>query len=175
MTDLESHPNSSFCLFSSKGNVFACAATSVRSVAVCPDITPLPKSNSALLGLVYQQKEFLPVFDLGGRTKLLESKSKTPHQLLTLSVDDGDFGLLVDQVLGLDMLETSYATSSSPLHEWSGIVVGSATYRDQFVSVIEPATLASLLKERLEQGWKQPDALAEIALREPTDAEALAN
>ena len=70
-----------------------------------------------------------------------------------ISTDDCDFGLLIDRVLGLEDLEVSYAASRDEGLDWSSAVCGSATTQDQFVSVLDPQSIARLLNQRLFDSW----------------------
>jgi len=159
MTENSTNHDHRFCVFQCRSETLALAATHVRSVSPQPEVTTVPFNDSAMLGIAYLQKEFVPVYEL---IRLMGSQDRQPNdgrQLLLLSLDDGDFGLLVDQVLGLEPLEISYTglqngTGENGQRDWSSIVTGAATYHDQFVSVVDPAALAQMLGTRLTDRWQ---------------------
>lgn len=155
----ETNQHDHFCIFRCQMEVLAIFANHVRSVSPQPEVTPIPFSDSCLVGMAYVHKEFIPVFDLEPLMNANESQTQADKNLLLVSLDDCDFGLLVDQVLGLESLEISYNGSTKENNDWTSVLSGSATYRDQFVSVINSLSLAQLLNDHMQGEWRTTEQL----------------
>lgn len=146
------------CVFRNGQDYFALDANNVRSVSPSPELTPVPYCENGMSGLAYLHKAFLPVYQLDALTSADCTPSSDSKILLSISLDNTEVGLLVDQVIGLESPEISYTTNSANLDDWNSVIVGTATCFNGFVSVIDPRLLAKLLQKRMEDSWSTPEA-----------------
>lgn len=143
-----------YCVFRCGAFGFALPAHSVREVTVRPAVIVVPCCASVLAGLGHLRNEFLPVFSLSALSSDEGLSDEAPEgQMLVISGPEGAWGLLIDQVVALEPLEISIAAGASPDDEWSAVLVGSASYRDQVVRILEPNGLYRLGARILERYW----------------------
>ncbi len=158
MQDFDFNQSDKYCIFECCQETLGIEAAWIRNVNNRPELSQVPFTDQLLAGLAYVHKEFLPVFDL---TNIIDNNhvnaNSSSQQTLVISSDPGAWGILIDQVLGLDSLEISFNGAREDTASWSGVNIGSATYRDQFVSIIDPNSLYRIIDERLESCWQRFD------------------
>jgi len=141
------------CVFCNQGDHYALDARWVRSVVPAPELTPVPGCDDSLVGLAYLHKGFLPVFELSGLVSGTPD-SWTNKLLLALQLEDGDVGLLVDRVIGLESPEISYTNGTDDGDGWQGVISGTANCLSGFVSVIDVPAFGRLLNRRMQSCWQ---------------------
>lgn len=139
-----------YCLFDCCGRTFAVPALAVRSVTPAMELSSLAISHSCLAGLATVHKEIVPVFDLN---EFVGNHSTAGSQMLVLNSDSGAWAILIDQVLGLESIEVSFTGTRSDSCQWNAVNVASASFLEQFVSVLDPEMLFELLRVELNSFW----------------------
>jgi chemotaxis signal transduction protein len=175
MSGFDLQPGHTHCVFRRGTSWFALPALSVREVLSRPSIVIVPHARSPLTGLCHVRSEFLPVLNLGPLFGEEAAFLSTESQMVVIEAAEGNWGLLVDQVVALTSLETSVAPEGSS-NSWSAAVLGWATYRDQVVRVVEPGVYYRLAEVELDAGWLgrgqysgeiQPNRAAPVSGRTP--------
>lgn len=151
MTDDQQLPTDKYCVFRCCGESWAVPALSLRSVIPARQLSPLPLSHECLAGLANVHKEIVPVFDL--HSLIGVASERESRQMLIMESDSGSWGILIEQVEGLESLEVSCNGSRSGETGWHAATVGSASFEDQFVTVLGPEALLQLLDCRLRDHW----------------------
>ncbi len=141
-----------YCVFDCHGHRFAIEALSVRSVEPWSPWTALPAAPDCLAGLACLHKEFVPLFLLR-EFVAPNSEMSGGNQMLFLDTGAGAWGVLIEQVLGLESIEVSFNAARGTSADWDQVIAGSATFQDQFVSVIDAELLYELLDRRLRNYW----------------------
>src|SRR5262245_47348796 len=99
MRGFELQPGHTHCVFRRGASWFAVPALSVCEVMLRPAIVIVPNAQTPLVGLCHVRSEFLPVLNLspllGEHTSMLSGEP----QMLVLASPEGNWGLLVDQVV----------------------------------------------------------------------------
>lgn len=160
-----------YCVFQCCGETFAISALAIRNVTPVPDLSPIPLTDRSLAGLAYVHNEFLPVFDLSEFIGAGGDHQLDAQQMLIFNGAEGAWGILIDQVLGLEDLEISFSGRRGHAKDWASVNVGSATFREYFVSVVEPDDLSSLLAGQLRGHWQainEPESASAPSLESPT-------
>lgn len=152
-TEIEQMQAIRYCVFACRGEAFAFPALSIRNVTPRCELSPMPLSHSSLAGLAYLHKEFVPVFDLQEWIATDKTMAETGQQTLFLNSDCGPWGLLIDQVLGLEPIEVSFNGAPSPELKWTNVNIGSATFQERFVSILDGELLFDLLNQQLTDQW----------------------
>lgn len=144
-----------FCVFQCGDSWFGIPALAVRSVVPRPNITPTPHSDPILTGLAHIQNEFIPVVSLQALTQIqYETSPGAEQQLLIILGPQGSWGLLIDQAVSLAALETSISTISNHNDQWSKVTLGSATYQNQFLQIVDPTAIYSYTANLLNMYWQ---------------------
>ena len=155
MSNLDFENSERFCVFRSSDTWLGIPALAVRRVAPRPYLTPIPESDPIMLGLAHLQNEFVPVVSLRALTQIqYENSTELEKQLLVLTGHQGAWGLLIDQVITLAPLETSYSAFITQEDRWSAVTVGSASYRDQVLQILDPLALYRYAAGLLEVFWQ---------------------
>ncbi len=67
------------------------------------------------------------------------------------------WGILIGQVLGLESIEVSFNGPAAEGLGWNSVNVGSASFQEQFVTVLDPDNLFQLLNASLRSHWEGLD------------------
>ncbi|WP_203328982.1 chemotaxis protein CheW [Candidatus Laterigemmans baculatus] len=159
------------CVFRVGSSWHSMLATSIREVTMTPVLVRVPGSDLLLAGLCHFRNEFIPVVDLN---PLLENTSITRRaagKMLVIGGAGGNWALLVDEVIALESLETLVHGDARSHDGGATAVLGTATFRDQVVRVLDPNTLYRRAEQRLRSGWSnlsQPLAQSSTASRAAT-------
>jgi len=144
-----------YCVFQSGGSWFGIPALAVKSVVPRPAITPTPHSDPILKGLCHLQNEFFPVVSLQALTQIqYETSPDAEQQLLIILGPQGPWGLLIDQAMSLAVLETSISTFSNHQDQWSKVTLGSATYQNQVLQILDPTAIYEYASNLLNMFWQ---------------------
>lgn len=155
MTDDKLFQTDKYCVFDCCGETFAVPALSVRSVTPAQKLSRLPLSHECLAGLANVHKEIVPVFDLSVQVGV--STAAANRQMLIMNSDAGAWGILIGQVLGLESIEVSFNGPGADESGWSAVNAGSASFQEQFVTVLDPDTLFRFLNTSLRSHWEGLD------------------
>ena len=111
--------------------------------------------TAILKGIAHIQNEFIPVVSLQALTQIqYETSPDAEQQLLIILGPQGPWGLLIDQAVTLAALETSISTFSDHQDKWSKVTLGSATYQNQFVQIVDPMAIYSYAANLLDMYWQ---------------------
>ena len=157
MNPLNAPASEQYCVFLVGGIWFALPATLIREVAAKPTIAAVPLSNSALAGLCHEGSEFLPVIRLPSRLSSNEPAQKPcslERQMLVLNGPNGPWGLLIDQVHGIESLECSH-DAEGYCDDWSTAVMGTSAWQDQIVRILHADGLYRLAEQMLKRDWSK--------------------
>jgi chemotaxis signal transduction protein len=159
MTTIDSQSNEKYCLFRSGSDRFCVSALAIQNVGARPALCRLPLAADVLAGLAHGQREFFPVYSFS-IARGNPSDARSESQMLVLTSPIGPWGLLIDEVLGLEQLELSFHPRRGQPASWTSVCVGSTNHKDQFVTIIDPRNLHEFLHKRLNDSWlpKQPIA-----------------
>lgn len=167
MQPLDLNPTEKYCVFRSGNDRFCVPAMAVRNVGARPELCRLPLTDDVLVGLAHEQREFFPVYSFStARGACPEPPME--QQMLVLISDSGPWGLLVDEVLGLESLELSLNTTRAPDASWSSVSVGSTAFQDHFVTAIDSQNLSEYVQRRLNHSWNEArrQALEQLPVNE---------
>ncbi|GAB4154559.1 MAG: hypothetical protein Tsb009_31230 [Planctomycetaceae bacterium] len=110
-------------------------------------------------GLCHLRSEFIPV--LSASTLLVNHDSSiSENQMIVLTGEHGPWALLIDTVVGLDNLEISFVRERESSDAWSSSMIGTASFQDQVVQVIDPDLLYRFVMKRLETDWAEDTVIA---------------
>lgn len=147
-----------YCLFNRATATFGMLASVVREVASRPPITIVPDADPSLAGICHIRNEFLPVLHLR-EFAAREQGRGTEQQIIVVSAASGPWALLVDRVIGLLPLEVSLCSDVGASHGWSAAVMGSATYQNQVVQVLDANAMLRLAEDVLNRHWRGAGAV----------------
>ena len=142
-----------YCLFVSGSDWYALPALAVREVAPCPALFRMPAGDSALAGVSHFRNEFLVIVQLDALLGCESTSCPQSPQLLVLSGTAGAWGLVVDEVVALESLESSMRTEVDREGGYSDIQMGAATFRDHFVRLLDPHRLYRYAEQQLRHAW----------------------
>lgn len=144
-----------YCVFRSGDSWLGIPALAVRNVVPRPEITPTPHSDPMLKGICHIQNEFMAVVSLQALTQIqYDTLPNAEQQLLTILGPQGPWGLLIDEAISLAVLETSISSFSNQQDQWSKVTVGSATYRNQVLQILDPNAIYSYAANLLDKYWQ---------------------
>lgn len=131
-----------YCVFESNENWFSLPSMNIRGVIPRPAITPLPQSDPVVVGVSHVQNEFLPVISLRSLMEIqYEARDSSEQHLMIMTANQTSWGLLIDRAVGLSTLEVSVSTLADPEDTWSKVVIGSASYTNQVLQVLDPEAI----------------------------------
>lgn len=141
------------CVFRVGTAWFSLLATSVREVTMTPDLVPVPGSHALLAGLCHLRNEFVPVVDLDPLVGGVANHRKAAGKMIVLSGTAGNWALLVDEMIALESLETLINPDARSSDSGAIAIIGTATFRDQVVRVLDPNSLYRRAEELLRSCW----------------------
>jgi chemotaxis signal transduction protein len=119
---------------------YALPVESVLEIAELGEITPVPSSGSALLGVRNLRGQVLPVFELSA---ILGLGSQTPPGQLVVAESDGHrAGFAIDDVTDVGALAAASSNETD-----STFLTGSTFDSDQLVGVIDVPRMFAALEE----------------------------
>ena len=105
-------------------------------------------------GVCHVRNEFLPVVSLRSLLNIEYEAGESEQQMIILSNRSSTWGLLVDRTEGLEDLETSYSTLSAGGDAiWSKVVVGTATYGQHVIQVLDTDAIYQDVCQLLDSFW----------------------
>lgn len=143
------------CVFCCDDQWYGIPALVVRTIVPCPELTSVPFSDPILVGVCQIQNEFLPVVSLRALTQIqYESVSNGEQQVMVLNGPAGPWGLLVDRAVALASLEMSISSFSNQQDRWAKAILGSATYQEHVLSVLDPAAVFEYARQLIDGYWE---------------------
>ncbi len=144
-----------YCVFKSAGDWFGVPALAIRNIAPARTVTPVPYSDPTLKGICHIQNEFIPVVSFVSLTQIqYETTPGAEQQLLILNGPLGSWGLLIDQAIALAAIEISFSTVSQSSDNWSKVTLGSASFRNQVIQVLDPQAMQHYAAKLLNMYWQ---------------------
>jgi purine-binding chemotaxis protein CheW len=96
------------------GEPYAAPVALVREILKPPPLTPVPRANPAVIGIVSVRGQLVTVIDLRRRLRLIENPPTRKSRILLVEATGGEtLGLLVDEVLQVYRLSESEIEASS--------------------------------------------------------------
>ena len=119
---------------------YAVPVENVREIVRVRPITPIPRTASAVRGVISLRGEIIQVIDLRLRLRLDPAAPARSNRIVVVQVDDGRVaGVLVDEVR--EVLRVAESAIGSPPAGDVGIVAALCTNGAEFVSVVDLARL----------------------------------
>lgn len=143
------------CVFRCGGSWYSLLATSVREVMMAPPWVRMPGGDTALAGLCHVRNEFIPALSLPALLGEAEATGTSNGKLLVIGGSAGNWALLVDEVVALEPLETLTMPDARSVDHRQAAVLGTATFRDQVVRVLDPNRLYRSAEHRLRDSWNE--------------------
>jgi chemotaxis signal transduction protein len=146
-----------YCVFRAADAVWAVSAAATREVADMVPIVPVPDAPEFLLGVCHLRTELLPVLDLQA---LLGSAGRSAGKcdyLLILHGREGEWSVPIERAVSMQPLEIAISSSRGDLGGRLSAVLGTATFRDEVIRVVDAAVLYRHAMEALDQHWS-PEA-----------------
>lgn len=140
-----------YCIARKGNSWFAVPALSVREITSSDSAIPVPRSHPVLAGLCQLRNEFLPVLRLFNRADQEEPALNRNTPLLVITGLSGNWAFEVDEVAGLASLDVSVDADTRSPDGWLAAVMGSATYRDKVVRLLDTNRLYRLAERELRE------------------------
>jgi chemotaxis signal transduction protein len=155
MEQLDFDGSERYCIFQCHEQWYGISALDVQGVSPRPEIRNVPNSDPVLSGVSHLHNNFVPVVSLRALAQInYEQDSESQQQLLTLPGPTGPWGVLIDQVISLAPLEVSISSFSNASDQWSKVLSGSASYRNQVVQILDAKALYQYASSMLERFWQ---------------------
>jgi len=154
MEQLDFDGSERFCIFQCHEQWYGISALDVQGVSPRPEIRSVPNSDPVLSGVSHLHNIFMPVVSLQALAQInYEQTANSQQQLLTLLGPSGPWGVLIDQVISLAPLEVSISNFSNANDQWSKVLSGSASYRNQVVQILDANALYQYADSMLNRFW----------------------
>jgi purine-binding chemotaxis protein CheW len=122
------------------GSPYAVPVENVREIVRVRSITPIPRTVSAVRGVISLRGEIIQVIDLRLRLRLAPGVAAKANRIVVVQDDDGRVaGVLVDEVR--EVLRVSESAIGSPPAGEAGIVAALCASGAEFVSIVDPGRL----------------------------------
>jgi len=158
MSDAILNDNGRCCVFRSGENWFGIGALAIRGIVPRPDIAELPHADASLKGVCHIQNEFVPVVSLRALSSIqYETSADAEQQIAILLSPQGLWGLLIDEATTLAELEISISNFSDQSDPWSRVVIGSASWNDQVLQILDPVAVHQYASRLLEMYWESSE------------------
>ncbi len=155
MTDTFLDNSGRFCVFRTGQDWYGISALAVRSVVPRPLITPMPHSDPSLIGICHLQNEFIPAVSLQAVTNIqYETTADSQQQMIILLSHKGPWGLLIDEAATLAELEVSISTLTDQNDPWSRVLMGSASWQNNVLQVLDPVAICQYTTRLLDMFWQ---------------------
>lgn len=150
------HPlNDNYCVFQAENAVWAVAAAAVREIADAAPIVAVPEAPSEVVGVCHVRMEFLPVLSLPGLLGEAGADHHAPEFLLILNGGEGPWALPIQKALSLQALEVAVGEMGSDFRFCSMGLLGTASFRDKVLRVIDASWLYRRAHEVIENHWRR--------------------
>lgn len=123
-----------------EGSPYAVPVENVREIVRVRPITPIPRTDRCVRGVISLRGEIIQVIDLRLQLGLPPVAAAKANRIVVVSTDDGRIaGVLVDEVR--EVLRVPEAAIGSSAGDAQGIVAALCTNGSEFVSIVDPARL----------------------------------
>jgi chemotaxis signal transduction protein len=144
-----------YCIFQAEDAIWAVAAASVREIADAAPIVVVPESPAEVVGVCHVRMEFVPVLSLSALLGDSGREYRTGDYLLILNSGEGPWALPVQRALSLQALEIAVGETVLGGHRQVSGILGTATFRDQVLRIIDAAWLYRRAHEVIESRWNR--------------------
>jgi len=122
------------------GTPYAVPIENVREIVRVRPITPIPRTVSAVRGVISLRGEIIQVIDLRLRLRLEPAAPARSNRIVVVQVEDGRAaGVLVDEVR--EVLRVPESAIGAPVVADAGIVAALCANGSEFVSIVDPQRL----------------------------------
>lgn len=139
------------CIFRCGAATFSLPANAVREIVPTPDVVSVPVSHDTLAGLGHVRNEFLPILNLEPMIGPQARVTLNPGQLLVLNSPLGPWGLLIDKVISIDVVETH--VDAGHRGDSASILLGTASHHGDVLSVLDANGLHRAVQQALQSRW----------------------
>jgi len=146
--ELEKH-----CIFRCGTSYFSLLATSIREITLSPQLVRIPGCDESLAGLCHVRSEFVPVLHLNAMLGERNANVTDHKKMLVLNGTGGSWALSVSEVTALQSLETLVNPEMRLNEIRLAAVMGTATYQNEVIRVLDPKKLYRLAQELLQDSW----------------------
>lgn len=146
--------NDHYCVFQTDDAVWAIAAASVREIADTAPIVIVPGAPAEVVGVCHIRMEFVPVLSLPGLLGEAGSDQRTAEFLLILDGGEGPWALPIQRALSLHTLEIAVGETATDGQLRSTGVLGTASFRDEVLRIVDASWLYRRAHEVIESHWK---------------------
>lgn len=144
-----------YCVFQTANHWYAFPALDIRRVVPRPAVSRVPFCDPTLKGVAHLQNEFVPVLSLRSLMDAQHDLSRDQEpQLMVLSGSQGPWGLLIDRAVALAPLELSIASVDQITGPGSRVVLGSASYGNHVLQVLDAEAVCEYAAELLHGFWQ---------------------
>jgi purine-binding chemotaxis protein CheW len=133
------------CVFTTGDATFAVDVAAVREVAIVEELTPVPLAPPHVLGAANLRSEVLPIVDAGELLGTRGRSSGRKLRALVVSSSEGEVGVVVDEVVGLEVLEEIFA-APVPVGPSGELIIGRARRHDRPVTILDAAKVVAALR-----------------------------
>jgi purine-binding chemotaxis protein CheW len=102
------------CVFSWGQQLFAVTVSAAREVLLSENVTPVPQARPPLLGVLNLRGDVLPLLRLEELLDLPQPACRPDHQVLVLSCDGVDLGVIVDRVREVRPIDPKEISAAMP-------------------------------------------------------------
>ena len=142
-----------YCVFRADDAEYAVSAELVREVADLVPIVPVPEAPPMLVGMCHLRTEFIPVLGVNSLIGAGQSHLRDASCLLVIDSEDGPWALIIQRALTLEVLEVGDTDAQGDWDNVSRMTLGTATYRDRVVRVLDASRMYRIAAETLEVQW----------------------
>ena len=149
ITDWEEDVSIEFVSLVASGQGFCIEITEIREIRRWSPVTPLPFSESAVLGVINLRGAVIPIVDLAAKLGLGATEPTARHVIIVVALRDRTVGLLVDAVSEILTIkgEAIRKAPSTGAGEDTKSIRGLVSVEDQMTRIID---LTVLFPEREE-------------------------
>lgn len=147
--------NDHYCVFQAEDSVWAIAASSVREIADTAQIVVVPEAPPEVVGVCHVRMEFVPVLSLPGLLGETGGDQQTADFLLILDGGEGPWALPIQRALSLHTLEIAGGEAAMGGQLQSSGILGTASFRDHVLRIVDAAWLYRRAHEIIERHWKR--------------------
>ncbi len=141
-----SHSGDDHCVFDCGGQVFAASLSAIREVLTGKLATPIPQAPTLLVGVVELRGDVLPAIQLSVLLGM-PARSYTPaHQILVLSSNETQLGLVVDRVRSVRAIDPAQIVAGANGALPAQLARGSWASTAGPVTVLDPDQLVALAR-----------------------------
>lgn len=145
--------NDHYCVFQAENSIWAIAAASVREIADTAPIVVVPEAPPEIVGVCHIRMEFVPVLSLPGLLGEAGGDQETADFLLILDSGEGPWALPIERALSLHTLEIAVGETAMDAQLRSSGILGTATFRDQVLRIVDTSWLYRRAHEIIEEHW----------------------